>query len=80
MYSNNTIYTIVQLNNYSEAKLNTLDPTTRKALYQHAIQEESNNKQKENEKNEQFVLNFTFQSIDSDKVGFISKDEALSYL
>ena len=26
-------YILVQLNNYSEAKLNTLDPTTRKALY-----------------------------------------------
>jgi hypothetical protein len=49
-------------------------------LFKTLVEDKVSQKEIENEKNEDFVLRFTFQCLDAEKAGFISKDEALAYL
>jgi hypothetical protein len=71
---------VVQIASMSDAQLMKLDPQTKKALFKTAVEEGLAKKHHESSENEEFVLKFTFQSIDKDMVGVISKEEALKYI
>ncbi|CAD8087462.1 unnamed protein product [Paramecium sonneborni] len=70
----------VQVQAYTEKQLDQLDDANKKAIYKSIVTEKQQEKQMENEKNEQFVLKFSFQQIDKDHAGVVSKGEVLEFL
>ncbi|CAD8151557.1 unnamed protein product [Paramecium octaurelia] len=70
----------VQVQAYTDKQLDQLDDASKKAIYKSIVTEKQQEKQIENEKNEQFVLKFSFQQIDKDHAGVVSKGEVLEFL